>query len=174
MGESDDIILLTYNLSSSTGGNTDDAQAQERVALAQIAWLATFWIPTLRRKYPDILVITDGTTIQISNDTTNADAVHSTVDWNKLLQKDLKKLHVEDLGSLDAQELWANIPENDSEGRGRQDLEQLQQQLSVKVVFLKRHVLLVGAKAKLEKKCLVIRNVLAHYYWRLKGKQINL
>jgi hypothetical protein len=76
---------------------------------------------------------------------------------------------------LAAQELWDNIPEEDSEGRGRKDLEQLEKQLSIKVVFLeKQHVLLVGVKTKLEKKCLVIRNVLSHYYWRLKGKQIHL
>jgi hypothetical protein len=35
------------------------------------------------------------------------------------------------------------------------------------------HVLLVGPKAKLQKKCFAIRNLLAHYHWRLTGKQVR-
>ncbi|KAG7349601.1 hypothetical protein IV203_012198 [Nitzschia inconspicua] len=118
----------------------------------------------------------EGTTLQVvkGRDDSEEETTSVSVEWNKLLQKELKRLHVEDLGDLDAVELWATIPEEDKESRGRKDLERLEQQLSVKVVFLERHVLLVGAKAKLEKECLVIRNVLAHYYWRLKGKQILL
>ncbi|KAG7374193.1 hypothetical protein IV203_013288 [Nitzschia inconspicua] len=149
---------------------------RKRIALAQAAWLTTFWISALRRKHPNADIKMDGTTLQVvkGRDDSEEETTSVSVEWNKLLQKELKRLHVEDLGYLDAVELWATIPEEDKESRGRKDLERLEQQLSVKVVFLERHVLLVGAKAKLEKKCLVIRNVLAHYYWRLKGKQILL
>ena len=33
------------------------------------------------------------------------------------------------------------------------------------------HVLLVGSKAKLQKKCVQLRNLLSHYHWRLTGTE---
>jgi hypothetical protein len=36
------------------------------------------------------------------------------------------------------------------------------------------HVFLVGPKAKLAKKCFVLKNILAHYYWRLTGQEVKL
>jgi hypothetical protein len=140
-------------------------------------------------------------------------ATTSQVEWEKSLTKELKKLIVEDLGPLQAHELWNTIPEqDDKDGRGRKDLVRIEQELNVKVVFVtmspdndhhptnnnndnklendqdsflssqqqkhhppyQNHVLLVGAKAKLAKKCFVLRNILAHYYWRLTGQEVKL
>lgn len=164
----DGAILFRRDLMMEEG---NDKEASQRQALGQAAWLDSFWLPTQQRKHPDCQLVIEGTAFSV---TVNSDDAGT--DWNKLLQAALKKIQVEDLGELAAQDLWLTIPEEDNEGRGRKDLAQLEKQLSVKVVFLEEdnHILLVGAKAKLEKKCLVIRNVLSHYYWRLKGKQINL
>ena len=150
-------------------GGTDAAAAQ-RQALGQAAWLDAFWIPSQQKKNANLKLNMDGTSFIVEGESS------SDTDWDKLLQTALKKILVEDLGDLAAKDLWLTIPDEDKEGRGRKDLAQLEKQLSVKVVFSEQddHILLVGAKAKLEKKCLVIRNVLSHYYWRLKGKQINL
>ncbi|CAB9506414.1 expressed unknown protein [Seminavis robusta] len=178
----DAAVVFRYSLLQDGGGDADqrDAASQHRTALGRAAWLDAFWFPTQQRKHPHYkFQVDDQTTISIAvNSAANNNDTSSTsskeTDWTKLVQSALKKIIVEDLGDLAAQELWENIPTEDSDGRGRNDLEQLEKQLSVKVVFLEKHILLVGAKAKLEKKCLVIRNVLSHYYWRLKGKQINL
>mmetsp|Transcript_4182 Transcript_4182/g.5491 ORF Transcript_4182/g.5491 Transcript_4182/m.5491 type:complete len:200 (+) Transcript_4182:74-673(+) len=86
----------------------------------------------------------------------------------------LKKIHVEDLGNMNATELQSSIPPHDSEGRGMQDLQDLEKKLSVKVVFdsVTGHVLLVGDEKKLEKKVFVLRNMLSHYHWRLSGTDV--
>lgn len=174
---SDSVIIFHHDLLHD-GGNGARQDDNQRTALGQVVWLTTFWLPSQQRKHPGCLISTDQTTVSVfkreGQGEDNDMHVPPTTDWSKLLHTALKKIHVEDLGDLAAQELWDNIPEEDSEGRGRKDLEQLEKQLSVKVVFLEKHVLLVGQKTKLEKKCLVMRNVLSHYYWRLKGKQINL
>ena len=95
--------------------------------------------------------------------------------WRKTIHTVLKKVDVDDLGDMDAQTLLESIPEEDDAGRGRQDLHKIEKDLIVKVVFCAapgRHVLLVGAKAKLAKKCFVLRNLLSHYHWRLSGRDV--
>lgn len=89
----------------------------------------------------------------------------------KSIHTALKKISIEDLGNMNAIELQSSIPEKDSEGRGMNDLHDLEKKLSVKVIFddVTNHVLLVGEKKKLEKKVIVIRNMLSHYHWRLSG-----
>ena len=85
----------------------------------------------------------------------------------------LKKVEVEDLGGMDAPRLWAAMPEEDGAGRGRRDLAALEHELGVKVCFCEDgHVLLVGARARLQKKCFVLRNLLSHYHWRQSGKDV--
>jgi hypothetical protein len=151
----------------------------KRIALGQASWCKAFWLPVQQRKHLDFQLAIDGTNLTISRTTHNTDETTTTsiIDWNRLLQTALKKIHVQDLGDLAASELYATIPlQDDAEGRGRADLEAMEKQLAVKVVWLfdDGHILLVGIRAKLDKKCLVIRNMLSHYYWRLKGKQVNL
>ena len=180
-GETDSHVVFSHQFQASADTDTETAR---REALGQAAWLEAFWLPTQQRKHPNFVLRIEKTEFSVlvkHNDNQSASHADGTsadttpIDWNKLLQSSLKKIQVEDLGELAAQDLFDTIPVEDREGRGRKDLEKLEKQLSVKVVFLEdNHILLVGAKAKLEKKCLVVRNVLSHYYWRLKGKQINL
>ena len=94
--------------------------------------------------------------------------------WRQQIRVAGKKVDVEDLGMMDAARLWDAIPEDDGAGRGRRDLERIEKDLSVKVVFClsNGHVLLVGAKAKLQKKTFVLRNLLSHYHWRLSGRDV--
>ena len=74
---------------------------------------------------------------------------------------------------MDAPRLWAAMPEEDGAGRGRRDLAALEHELGVKVCFCEDgHVLLVGARARLQKKCFVLRNLLSHYHWRQSGKDV--
>lgn len=150
------------------GSATDDKAIM--TALGQAQWLEVCWFPTQRRKHPAVqFSIQEGSTVCIQ------DSKDSTEDWNKHIRSALKKIIVEDLGNMDAVELKETIPEEDKDGRGLRDLEALEKQLSVKVVFLEhnKHVLLVGQKVKLQKKTFVIRNMLSHYHWRLTGKDVS-
>ena len=87
--------------------------------------------------------------------------------WKDRIASGLRKVEVEDLGDMDAPRLWAAIPPTPEAAAGG-TCAAIEKDLSVKVVFCEnRHVLLVGAKAKLQKKCLSLRNLLSHYHWRL-------
>ena len=175
----------------------EESIRRRRIALGQAVWCEAFWLPTQQRKHPNynlsIVIMPSkeehnpGNVANVapklvvtSNDDDEDGKAVTTVDWNKLIQSALKKVHVEDLGDLAGSELLPSIPVEDKEGRGQNDIESIQKQLSVKLVWVfyydptDNHVMLVGNKTKLEKKCLSLRNILAHYYWRLKGKQINL
>ena len=91
----------------------------------------------------------------------------------KRLGVSLKKADVDDLGPMDAAALLASIPEADADGRGLADLRGTEARLGVKVAFCSNgHVLLVGPKAKLAKKCSALRNLLSHYHWRLSGRDV--
>jgi hypothetical protein len=180
------VMVFSYDfLQTDCSKALASASSNKRIALGQAAWCNAFWRPVQQRKHPEFKISIEGTNLLVQpislenvDKTTGTNTEAPSVDWNKLLQMALKKIQVEDLGDLAAIELLASIPTEDSEGRGRKDLEAIEKQLSVKVVWLlgqdDNHILLVGAKTKLEKKCLVLRNILAHYYWRLKGKQITL
>jgi len=63
---------------------------------------------------------------------------------------------------MNAIELLDSIPDAHKDGRGRQDFDRLQRELSVKVVFLEsnHHVLL-------------IRNILSHYHWQTSGMEVQ-
>ena len=139
-------------------------------------WLEMFWFPTQRRKQPTLsFSVVNCTIICIKSDSCPVETKCSAFDdsWRKSVSSALKKIEVEDLGDMDAMELQESIPEEDSNGRGMKDLLALQKQLSVRVVFCNKHVLLVGQKSKLQKKCFVLRNMLSHYHWRLSGKDVS-
>ena len=151
-------------------------------ATALSHWLAAFWIPSQQRKHPHatfrLLLMTakqqqqqqPEPQLQIINENSNEDVTYY---WEKRLTTAVKKIVVEDLGDMDAAALWETIPdETDSQGRGRQDLVAMQNELQVHVEFCKsnKHVYLVGPKVKLTKKCITLRNVLSHYHWRLSGQ----
>jgi len=164
------------------------AIVEVEVSEGHAQWLAAFWFGAAggpgSRKHAEVHGTLEGRscvrlqTSALADDDTQADFAAR---WSKQLATVLKKLEVEDLGDMDAPSLREVIPEEDSGGRGMRDLVRLEQELQVKVVFLDnpdepkvhKHVLLVGAKAKLAKKCLVIRNLLSHYHWRLSGRDVS-
>jgi len=155
---------LSIEIQTYASDTTTEKSAQVAIGLA--AWLDSFWIPTQRRKYPLINFCLCDTRLCITCDD-NCDS------WTKLVSATLKKVIVEDLGNMNAVELLKTIPFNDSNSRGLENLQELAKALQVKVVFCENgHVLLVGQKAKLSKKCFTIRNILSHYHWRLSGKEI--
>ena len=164
------------------------------------SYLQTYSVPTLLRKNPtvtfsiaiaqtaerrDYSIIVRNRSVDDSDRDSEVIATiadeRTTVDhWNKTFATILKKIAVEDLGDMDAVELWNSIPEgggtDSGGGRGRHDLWSHEKKLQVRVVFDARskHVLLVGTKPKLEKKCITIRNMLSHYHWRLSGKDVSM
>ena len=185
-------FTLTVELNESDADGASSAAQQEAAATAaegQAQWLLTFWAPTLKKKHPDVTVTVIGrSAVQITGiatvaafavdsvDATSADheAAVAAFDagWRKAVASALKKADVDDLGVMDADALLASIPE-DANGRGLQDLRAMEKDLGVKVVFCtNQHVLLVGPKAKLGKKCFVLRNLLSHYHWRLSGRDV--
>lgn len=91
------------------------------------------------------------------------------------IRSSMKKIKAEDLGQMHASELLATIPEEDSQGRGLQDLREMEKKLSVKIFFDQSggHVYLVGDTKKLEKKVFAMRNLLSHYHWRLSGRDVS-
>ena len=181
-GSGETAVVLCFDLKAESG---NDGEKAVREAIGRAQWMEAFWFSTQRRKHPSLdFSIRDGTQICITSSTSTTDNYETKQpqdtnqkfqdDWNKQIRTALKKIIVEDFGDLQAQELKETIPDEDKDGRGLNDLAKLERQLSVKVIFLQHHILLVGAKSKLEKKTFVIRNMLQHYHWRLTGKEIKL
>jgi len=151
----------------------------EITAEGQAQWLQAYWFPPQIRKNSDITFKLQGqSNIQITCKNTpredNMPKQLSEEHWISQINAVLKKIEVQDLGNLDAPSLLNSIPDQDSDGRGIINLREMEKQLSIKVVFCDNgHVLLVGQKTKLQKKCFVVRNMLSHYYWRLSGKDVK-
>lgn len=159
--------------------NKRASPSPSKVQRGLVAWMKAFWLPLQQRKHPLLRFEFSAQTDELKIDSlvVTSNGEHPVVVglkdrpfWEKQVSQSLKKIDVEDLGDMNATELWNTIPDNDGHGRGKLDLERMQKELSVKVVFLESHVLLVGPKQKLTKKCFILRNVLSHYHWRLSGK----
>jgi hypothetical protein len=151
---------------------------KKQIAVAQaqalIDWLQSFHFPSQIRKskLDNVKIHSSGRgRLQIEWKEENS----SDFSWEKNMQSVLKKVVAEDLGNMNATELFSSIPETDSEGRGLSDLRSMEKKMSVKVVFDDEtgHVFLVGDSRKLEKKCFPIRNMLIHYHWRLSGTDVS-
>ena len=169
-------------------------EAASRAAEGQALWLSAFWFPQQQRKHGVALKREGRSGVRVTgaarfdepdavvgkmreSNRTQVQWAESAVafedHWRKQICAALKKVEVEDLGAMDAARLWESIPEEDGAGRGRNDLAEIEKELSVKVCFCEdAHVLLVGAKAKLQKKAFVLRNLLSHYHWRLAGRDV--
>lgn len=155
---------ISIGLSEFSCEPTPEKNQSNAFCLAQ--WLYAFWIPTQRRKHESVEFVMD-----FENNELQIKSCEILADWKIAVKKELKKIIVEDLGDLDATELGGSIPEEDPKGRGMADLHLMQKDLHVKVIFHEnRHVYLVGPKAKLDKKCFTLRNMLSHYHWRMSGK----
>ena len=143
-------------------------------AEGEAAWLEAFWFASQQRKHADVRLSLAGRSgVRVAQIGGEA-APDFAAKWTKQIVSSLRKIEVEDLGDMDAPRLRDSIPAVDTGGRGREDLAAIQRDLNVKVVFCEnRHVLLVGTKAKLQKKCIVIRNLLSHYHWRLSGRDVT-
>jgi hypothetical protein len=77
---------------------------------------SNLWMHVARQS---ALTMEDGKTVMVERKIKEAFSNNETKpdpDWHKLLLRDLKKIHVEDLGHLSAQELWNTVPEKDKEG----------------------------------------------------------
>ncbi len=145
----------------------------------QTCWLAEFFLPAQRKKLPDALLqIEDGVHFRIDASASEGESAQEFAEkWADLVGTASRKVEHEDLGDMDAPDLWEYIAEE-----GRAKLAEQEQEHKVKVVFgaphtdpqrdLRKHVFLVGARPKLQKRCFVIRNVLSHYHWRLSGKDV--
>mmetsp|Transcript_21903 Transcript_21903/g.54232 ORF Transcript_21903/g.54232 Transcript_21903/m.54232 type:complete len:163 (-) Transcript_21903:890-1378(-) len=133
-------------------------------AEALVVWWKTFQQAGFLRKNPDSLILNspDGI-LRIQG---VGDAVETKI------RSSMKKIKAEDLGQMQATGLLESIPEEDLQGRGLQDLRDMEKKLSVKIFFDHGggHVYLVGDAKKLEKKVFAMRNLLSHYHWRLSGR----
>ena len=90
--------------------------------------------------------------------------------WQKQVEKDLKKIQIENLGDMGGRKrsLLASFTSDGLEKLAEQESEH-----SVAVVFQENGIiLLVGTKAKLTKKCVQLRTLLSHYHWRLSGRDV--
>ena len=139
------------------------------------SWIEAFWLPAQRRKNPLVeWSWTDDEELQVTTTTTTTTTSLVVDHIQKQLATAMKKVQVEDLGPMNATELWETIPLHDHQGRGREDLARMQTELNVHVeVAENQHLYLVGQKQKLSKKCITLRNVLSHYHWRLSGKDVG-
>ncbi|CAE8622604.1 unnamed protein product [Polarella glacialis] len=155
---------------TSTTATTAAAVELDVSPAEKLQHLVAFLIPTLQKRPPFPCSSVDfdierGVVI-ISGDTDRATAWER---WSKVVEKECKKIVVEDLGKMDGHEgvlLNTAFSEAGWEKMAKHELEE-----KIKVVFRKDgHVLLVGAKAKLEKKAVPIRTLLGHFHWRLSGQ----
>ena len=149
-------------------------EAASSAAEGEARWVEAFWFGGQQKKHGVRLAVEGRSGLRATGPLESGeDAAQFEARWRKLIAAQVKKVDVEDLGMMDAARLWDAIPEEDGAGRGRRDLEALEKDLSVKAVFSSNgHVLLVGAKAKLQKKTFVLRNLLSHYHWRLSGRDV--
>eukprot|EP00928_Gymnodinium_smaydae_P090877 TRINITY_DN74592_c0_g1_i1.p1 TRINITY_DN74592_c0_g1~~TRINITY_DN74592_c0_g1_i1.p1 ORF type:complete len:203 (-),score=40.66 TRINITY_DN74592_c0_g1_i1:135-743(-) len=89
--------------------------------------------------------------------------------WSKLIEKECKKLLVEDLGKMSGHE--GELLKSAFSQEGFEKLQKHEAEEKIKVIFRSDgHVLLVGTKVKLDKKAVPIRTLLAHFHWRLSGQ----
>ena len=177
---STDVRTLTVTCELSEARGEAAATEAARLAAATAAeghaqWLHAFWFAPQQRKHGAQLerVGRSGVRVTAPAAGPEEDSAGFGERWRKLLREALKKVEVEDLGAMDATRLWEAIPEEDGAGRGRRDLAAMEKELSVKAAFCaNEHVVLVGAKPKLAKKCFAMRNLLSHYHWRLSGRDV--
>lgn len=159
-------------------------------AVGKIEWLMTHHFPSKLKKSPIPITVSSSSRgiikLQYEDNHSQEDDDHTKQQqgnestpfnpesWEKGVWSALKKVVVADLGNMNASELKDSIPEEDSEGRGMNDLVKYEKKLAVKVVFddSSGHVLLVGDQKKLDKKVFVLRNMISHYHWRLSGTDV--
>eukprot|EP00536_Pseudo-nitzschia_multiseries_P008887 jgi/Psemu1/199328/e_gw1.235.55.1 len=137
---------------------------------ALVLWWKTYQESGFLRKYPDCTVADSSAGFIRIERGKGAEGVVE----NKI-RSTMRKIQVEDLGKMQATDLLASIPEEDPQGRGLRDLRDMENKLSVKIIFDDDggHVYLVGDAKKLEKKTFAIRNLLSHYHWRLSGTDVS-
>ena len=166
-------FVIDLAASRANGATTGTAQeASARIAEAEAQWLAAFWFGTQQRKHGVQFEIEARHAVRVTGVATEG-APTFEAHWTRQLLSALKKCESEDIGAMDASSLWEAIPEEDGAGRGRRDLAAMERELSVKAAFCEDgHVVLVGAKAKLQKKAFAMRNLLSHYHWRLSGRDV--
>jgi len=144
-------------------------ETTRKQAEALLVWWKTFQQAGFLKKNPAAKILEDSRERGILR----LGGIENEDDVQKKMKSSLKKIQVQDLGNMRAQDLLASIPEEDPQGRGRKDLRDMERKLSVKIVFGpgqgETHVYLVGDAKKLEKKVFCIRNLLSHYHWRLVG-----
>ena len=151
------------------------AAAAALVAEGEAQWLVAHWFGSQQRKHGVRFGLEGPSRVRVEGPPTSPEqsAAEYEAHWSKQIAAAVKKVDVENLGPMNAAELWEAIPEEDSAGRGRRDLAAMEKELAVKVCFCDNgNVLLVGAKAKLQKKCFMLRNLLSHYHWRLSGRDV--
>ena len=168
---------FVYELSEgrARAATTEAAAATAVVAEGEVRWLVANWFGSQQRKHGVSFGLQGRISVRVEGPPTSPEqsAAQFEAHWSKQIAAAVKKVDVEDLGAMNASELWEAIPEDDSAGRGRQDLATMERELGVKVCFCDNgHVLLVGPKVKLQKKCFVLRNLLSHYHWRLSGRDV--
>ena len=139
-------------------------------AEALIIWWKSFQQSSFQRKFPECSVLESSAGILRINGFVPGGTVETKI------RSSMKKIKVEDLGNMQANELLASIPEVDPQGRGMKDLRDMEKKISVKIFFDKSggHVFLVGDAKKLEKKVFAMRNLLSHYHWRLSGRDVSV
>jgi len=107
--------------------------------------------------------------VTLDADSTSSPAA-ALVKWQKQVEKDLKKIQIENLGDMGGRKrsLLASFTED-----GLEKLAEQENEHSVAVVFQENGIiLLVGTKSKLAKKCVQLKTLLSHYHWRLSGRDV--
>lgn len=141
------------------------------------AWLRSFWLVSTQKRNPSFdFSISLSEVDEVGRVIVTPKVENIQVDWKhtweKKIKSKIKKIEVEDLGKMDARDLYVSIKESKN---GLVDLEKLQKEVSVLVFFsteTDQHLRLVGAKNKLQRKCSDIRSLLSHFHWRLSGEDI--
>ena len=177
LGAEEPTFSFVYELSEARGASLpiEAAAAAALVAEGEAQWLVAHWFGSQQRKHGVRFGLEGPSRVRVEGPPTSPEqsAAEYEAHWSKQIAAAVKKVDVENLGPMNAAELWEAIPEEDSAGRGRRDLAAMEKELAVKVCFCDNgNVLLVGAKAKLQKKCFMLRNLLSHYHWRLSGRDV--
>jgi hypothetical protein len=176
LGAEEPTFSFVYELSEArVHAASMSIEAAAAAAEGEAQWLVAHWFGSQQRKHGVRFGLEGRSRVRVEGPPTSPEqsAAQYEAHWSKQIAAAVKRVDVENLGPMNAAELWEAIPEEDSAGRGRRDLAAMEKELAVKVCFCDNGtVLLAGAKAKLQKKCFMLRNLLSHYHWRLSGRDV--
>ena len=123
LGAEEPTFSFVYELSEARTASLsiEAAAAAALVAEGEAQWLVAHWFGSQQRKHGVRFGLEGPSRVRVEGPPTSPEqsAAEYEAHWSKQIAAAVKKVDVENLGPMNAAELWEAIPEEDSAGRGR-------------------------------------------------------